>query len=49
MLDKPCFFDASSNVFTVIGDALDRILGQIVVPRHAVMLQEREQALAIAE
>ena len=49
MLGKPCFFDASSDIFPVIADAFDRVLGQIVVPRHTVMLQEREQALAIAE
>jgi hypothetical protein len=49
MLGKPSFFDISSDIFPVITDTLDRVLGQIVVPGHAVMLQEREQALAIAE
>jgi hypothetical protein len=49
MLGKPCFFDTSSHIFPVFGNALDRILRQIIVSRHAVMLQEREQAFAIAE
>ena len=38
VLNKTRFFNASSDVFPIVADALNRIL----VPRHAVMLQEGE-------
>jgi hypothetical protein len=49
VLGKPGFSDASSDIFPVIADALDRVFGKIVVPRHAIMLQECEQTLPVAE
>jgi len=48
VLGKPGLSDTSSDIFPVIADAFDRVLGKIVVPRHAVVLQECEQAFAVA-
>lgn len=49
MLCNAGLFNASSDVFPVVANALDSVFGQIVIPGHAVMLQEREQTLAISE
>jgi hypothetical protein len=49
ILGKTRFFNASSDILPVIADALDSIFSQVVVPRHAIMLQEREEALAISQ
>ena len=49
MLGKAGLFNASPNILSIVANSLYGIFGQIVVPRYAVMLQEREQAFAIPE
>ena len=49
MLGKPGCLYASANVIPVFANTLDSVFSQIVIPRYAVVLKEREQAIAISE
>ena len=49
MLGEPCFLDGSADMVPICTDALDRVFGQIVVPRYAVVIEKGEEAVAIAE
>ena len=43
------FLDAPADILPVCADALDGILGKIVVPGYVVMLQEGEYPLAVSQ
>jgi len=47
MLGKSGFLHASPHILSKIADAFDRVFREIVIPRHAIMSEEREQAVAI--
>ena len=49
MLGKASLLDASADIFSIVANPLDSVFGQIVVPRHVIMLKERKKALAISE
>src|SRR6266436_7495394 len=49
MLGEPCLLDGSADILPIRADALDRVFGQIVVPRYIVVIEKGEQAVAIAE
>ena len=49
MLIEPYLFDTSPHILSIVTKLLNSIFGDVIIPRNPIVMQKREQTIAISE